>query len=126
MYAALERIALAEFSDIVTNVRYISRRAGVTLKLRLDIRDGTFVDVWLNPDSRRYSYHWEQRATRGRLHRHDNAPDHPFVATHPKHYHEGSENNVVASEIPDAPVEALRYLLSFVRDELSAIDRRRK
>jgi hypothetical protein len=121
MYDTLEHIALTEFADIVTGVRHISRRAGVTLKLRLDIRDGTFVDVRLNPLGTRYAYHWEQRAQRGQLHRHNNAPDHPHVTTHPKHFHNGSESNVKASHIPDAPADALRYFLNFVRDELAAL-----
>jgi len=121
MYATLERLALAEFADIVTGVRTLHRRAGAALKLRLDICDGTFADVWLNPTGTRYAYHWEQRAQRGCLHRHDNAPDHPHIATHPEHFHNGSESNVEISHIPDAPVEALRFFLSFVRSELAAL-----
>ncbi len=121
MYAALDHLALTEFADIVTGVRSMPRRARASLKLRLDIRDGTFVDVWLNPSRTRYAYHWEQRAKRGHLHQHDNAPDHPHIATHPKHFHNGSENNVEISHIPDAPVEALRFFLGFVRDELASL-----
>jgi hypothetical protein len=45
MYDALKDIALTEFADIVTGIRHIHRRAGTTLKLCLDIRDGTCVDV---------------------------------------------------------------------------------
>jgi hypothetical protein len=121
MYDGLAHIALTEFTDTVTAVRHIHRRAGTTLKLRLDIRDGTFVDVWLNPLGTRYAFHWEQRALRGCLHRHDNAPDHPHIATHPKHFHNGSESNVEASDIPDTPADALRYFLSFVQDELTVL-----
>lgn len=43
MYAALERIVLAEFADVVTGVRRIGRRADTILKLRLLIRDGAFM-----------------------------------------------------------------------------------
>ncbi|MCU0502125.1 MAG: hypothetical protein MUC51_10235 [Anaerolineae bacterium] len=49
MYAAVESIALAEFADVVTDVKRIGRRADAILKLRLLIRDGSFVDVWLSP-----------------------------------------------------------------------------
>ena len=121
MYATLEQIALTEFADVVTGSQHVGRRASVALKVRLYIRDGTFVDVWLNPQGTRYAYHWEQRAKRGRLHRHDNAPDHPEVATHPKHFHNGEESNVQESYIPDEPADALRYFLSFVRAELTAL-----
>jgi len=91
MYDVLEPIALSEFGDIVTSVQHLGRRTETTLKLRLNIRDGTYVDVWLSPDGRRYSYHWEQLAKRGLIHRHDNAPDHPKISTHPKHFHNGNE-----------------------------------
>jgi hypothetical protein len=88
------------------------------LKLRLHVRDGTFIDVWLSADQKRYAYHWEQRAKRGLLHRHDNAPDHPEIATHPKHFHKGAEDQVEESYIPDNPRAALREFLKFVVQQL--------
>lgn len=123
MYAIVERIALTEFADVVTAVNHIGRRANVVLKLRLLIRDGTFVDVWLSPTGTDYAYHWEQRAQRGLLHRHDNAPDHPHIPTHPKHFHNGDETTIEASFIPDDSAAAIRYFLSFVHNQLSADDR---
>lgn len=122
MYAALEQLARTEFGDVVTGVRHLGRRAGVTLKLRLLIRDGTLVDIWLSPAATQYAYHWEQRAQRGRIDRHDNAPDHPGISTHPKHFHHSAEETIEASYIPDIPEEALRYFLSFVRDRLAALN----
>src|SRR5688572_9305527 len=109
MYDVLEPIALNEFGDIVTRVQHLGRRTKTTLKLRLHIRNETYVDVWLSLDGRRYSYHWEQLAKRGLIHRHDNAPDHPQIPTHPKHFHNGSENQIEESHIPDEPTEALRF-----------------
>jgi hypothetical protein len=120
MYDSLEHIALDEFSDVVKASRQIGRRASIPLKLRLDIRDGTFVDIWLSPDGVKYAFHWEQRARRGLIHRHDNAPDHPHIATHPKHFHNGSEGHVEESYIPDNPSDALRYFLTFVRTQLQS------
>ncbi len=119
MYAVIERIALAEFADVVTGVRHIGRRANAILKLRLLILNGTYVDVWLSPTGADFAYHWEQRAQRGCLHRHDNAPDHPHITTYPKHFHNGDETTVEESFIPDAPAEAIRYFLSFVRQQLA-------
>ncbi len=119
MYAVIERIALTEFADVVTGVRHIGRRANTILKLRLLIRDSTFVDVWLSPTGADYAYHWEQRAQRGCLHRHDNAPDHPHIATYPKHFHNGNEAIVEESFIPDTPAAAIRYFLTFIRRQLA-------
>jgi len=119
MYDQMARIALTEFGDLIVQAEPIRRRASAPLKLRLHVRDGTFVDVWLSPDCRRYAYHWEQRAKRGLFHRHDNAPDHPHVATHPKHLHNGSESAIEESYIPDDPLAALRELLKFVHDKLA-------
>lgn len=119
MYDRLARIAHTEFDAIIVSSQTIGRRSGAPLKLRLHIRGGTFVDVWLAPDHQRYSYHWELRAQRGLLFRHDNAPDHPDVSTHPKHFHNGSEDAVEESRIPDDPPEALRYFLRFVAARLT-------
>ena len=118
MYDVLASIAKMEFGAIVTGWESVYRKAATPLKLRLTIRDGTFVDIWLSPDKERYSYHWEQRAARGLIHRHDNAPDHPEVVTCPKHFHDGQEENVQVSSIPDDVELAVREFLSFVRSRL--------
>jgi Family of unknown function (DUF6516) len=89
IYDDLAGIALAEFGDIVTGHQLFYRRATAPLKLRLFIRDGTTVDVWVDPTANRYSFHWEQSAVRGLIHRHDNAPDNPEISTFPKHFHDG-------------------------------------
>jgi hypothetical protein len=122
IYDDLRDIAQTEFSDVVQRIETIGRRAALPLKLRLHLRDETFVDVWLNPTATDYSYHWEHRAKRGLIHRHDNAPDHPHLSTHPKHFHNGSEDNVEPSSIPDNPAEALRTFLQFVRAKLIEYD----
>ncbi|MDI6769629.1 MAG: DUF6516 family protein [Anaerolineales bacterium] len=122
MYEELIRIAEREFGDVVTNCQLSHRRAAIPLKLRLEVRDGTYIYVWVNPSSERYSFHWEQRAVRGMIHRHDNAPDHMEISTFPKHFHNGSEDNVLPSTIPDEPQEALRDFLAFVRQKLSEIE----
>lgn len=121
MYDDLAEIALNEFGDIVKGRQLFYRRASTPLKLRLQIRDGTYLDVWLDLTGRRYAYHWEQRFVRGLIHRHDNAPDHPHVATFPKHFHEGREDNVLPSAISDDPPTALREFLSFVRGCLESL-----
>ncbi|MEW6220970.1 MAG: DUF6516 family protein [Thermodesulfobacteriota bacterium] len=118
MYAQLAELALAEHGDIIIRAEPRARRAGVPLKVRLFVIDGTMIDVWLSPDRKRYSYHWEQRARRGLLFRHDNAPDHPHLATFPRHFHDGSDAEVKESHLPNDPLLALREFLDFVRKKL--------
>ncbi len=119
MYDRLVNIALTEYSDVIARAQTLGRRSAIALKLRLFVRDGTFIDIWVSPDHTRYSYHWEQRAQRGLIHRHDNAPDHPEIETFPKHLHDGAESTVVSSDISDGPPTALRQILNFVRLRLS-------
>ena len=119
-YNRLATIALNEFADIVVNAQVFALPTGDPLKLRLDIVDGSLLDVFIST-SGRYSYHWERRLiTAGDIYRHDNAPHDVWrhVATFPKHYHAGNERTVVASHISDVPEEVLREFLSFVRRKL--------
>lgn len=118
----LAQIAQDEFGDVIVSTTLFTRRTNVPTKLRLQVRDGTFVDVWFNPDLTRYSLHWEQRAQRGLIYRHDNAPDHPSIPTYPKHFHDGNELTVAESNISSDPTEALRQFLAFVREKLNEWD----
>lgn len=119
-YNALRAIALREFDDVVVDAQVMFAPTGDPLKLRLDIADGSLLDVFLSV-SGRYAYHWERRLTSaGDLYRHDNAPHDTwrYVKTFPKHFHDGSERNVRASHISDVPEDALREFLAFVRRKL--------
>jgi hypothetical protein len=119
-YDALRTIALREFGDVVVDAQVMFAPTGDPLKLRLDIADGSLLDVFLSV-SGRYAYHWERRLTSvGDLYRHDNAPHDKwrYVKTFPKHFHDGSERNVRASHISDVPEDALREFLAFVRRKL--------
>jgi len=119
-YGALKTIALNEFGDVVVSAQIMSLPTGDPLKLRLDIADGSLLDVFISV-SGRYSYHWERRLIgKGDLYRHDNAPHNRwrYVATFPKHFHDGSDGNVVKSSINDDPEKAVREFLIFVRRKL--------
>lgn len=112
----LRDIVEHEFPDIIS-----STSLGEVNELRVFLVDGSFLDVWLSLRlNERYSYHWERRAVDGTIYRHDNAPHLKWrsVSTFPKHYHDGSEGNVVASHISDEPEQAVREFLQFVRDTL--------
>jgi hypothetical protein len=120
IYEALKTIALDEFGDVVISAQIMSLPTGDPLKLRLDIVDGSLLDVFISV-SGRYSYHWERRLIgKDDLYRHDNAPHNRWrhVATFPKHFHDGSENNVVESSISDDHEKAGREFLTFVRRKL--------
>jgi len=114
----LSEIAEIEFSDIVVE----AVRPDVN-ELRIMLSDGSFVDVWYSLKlSGRYSYHWERRAIDGTIYRHDNAPHKRWqvVESFPRHFHDGSETHVCESQLSEAPEEALREFLTFVRQEMKA------
>jgi hypothetical protein len=120
IYKALATIAHNEFADIVVHTQILSLPTGDPLKLRLSIADNSLLDVFISAGGR-YSYHWERRLiAAGEIFRHDNAPHDAwrYVTTFPKHFHNGSERNVVASHISDVPEDALREFLTFVRARL--------
>lgn len=117
-YSKLKYIAENEFKDIVNATTFIGGKASAPNKLRINFIDNSFLDVWLSVDGD-YSYHWEQRAQRGLIHRWDNAPDHPELQTFPKHFHNGSERNVTASELDEEYEKAIRAILRFVQRKLA-------
>ena len=116
IYKRLCEIALKEFGDIVVKGEIIRLPSGVPLKLRLYLLNDSFIDVWVSKE--KYSYHWQKGDL---VFRHDNAPHErwKYVKTFPKHFHDGSEENVVESDISDEPEEAVREFLTFVRRKLA-------
>ncbi|WP_202319186.1 toxin-antitoxin system TumE family protein [Archaeoglobus neptunius] len=80
----------------------------------------SFVDVWISERLSRYAYHWERRHIDGKVFRHDNIPHAKwkYVETFPKHFHNGSEGNVVESYISEKPEEAVKEFLTFVKEKL--------
>ncbi len=119
-YKSLRAIAQREFGDILVSVQTGSLPTGVPLNFRLDIVDGSLLDIFISV-SGRYSYHWERRSISANdFYRHDNAPHKKWesLATFPKHFHNGSESNVVESHISNSPEDAMREFLMFVRRKL--------
>jgi hypothetical protein len=119
IFHRIMEVVTSEYSDIAVDVQLRHTPSGAIERLRIFLVDETFLDIWLSP-SGKYSYHWEQRHVRGCIHRHDNAPHMKWkeVKTFPKHFHDGNENNVKESTIPDEPTAAASYFLSFVRDAM--------
>ncbi len=119
-YQKLERIARTEFSGIVKETRFVGGRSAQPNKLRVYFIDNSFLDVWLSDDND-YSYHWEQRAQRGLIHRWDNAPDHPEIESFPHHFHNGEESKVVKSNLYTDSERAFREVLGFIADKLKEL-----
>jgi len=114
----LREIAEVEFADIVAD-GYVPDLN----ELRIVLIEGSFIDVWFSLKLEgRYSYHWERRAIDGTIYRHDNAPHNRWqnVTTFPRHFHDGSESNVIESH--ENPEKGLREFLTFVRKHLNLKD----
>ena len=120
VFQRIIEVVTTEFSDIAVDVQLRYTPSGAIERLRIFLVDETFLDIWLSL-SGKYSYHWEQRHVRGCIHRHDNAPHQKWreVKSFPKHFHDGTEDNVKESLIPDEPTAATYYFLSFIRDSIS-------
>jgi hypothetical protein len=116
-YQVLEQIAKTEFSNIVKNTTLIGGKSAQPNQLRVLLIDGSFLDVWLSEEND-YSFHWEQRAVRGLIHRWDNAPDHPEIESFPHHFHDGKENNIISSQMDTDMKDAFKRVLGFVRAKL--------
>lgn len=114
--ARLVEIATVEFADIVDEAYTPDLN-----EMRIILTDRSFIDVWFSLKLKgRYSFHWERKAVDGTIYRHDNAPHRHWekVETFPKHFHDGREERVVASQISDTPEEALRQFLAFARSKI--------
>ncbi|MBU0567280.1 hypothetical protein KJ693_09635 [bacterium] len=120
LYNKLKVIAQSEYKDIVTSTKILGKRTIGSSKLRIFLKDQTYLDIWLSPGGK-YSYHWEQRAQRGTIYRHDNAPDFPHIKTHPQHIHDGDEKNICPSYIDTNPTIAIKQVLTVIRQKLEEI-----
>ncbi len=107
----LRRIAEVEFSAIVSFTEYLGS------KLRIQLRDGSFVDAHLSQTIQgRLAFHWERRHIDGTLFRIDNFPDVRWkeVETFPYHFHNGTENKVNASPYPKEVIPCFRAFMDEV------------
>lgn len=111
----LKRILDVEYSDIVKGSEIYHA------KLRAFIIDNSILDIWFSSIiAGRFSYHWERRHIDGTLYRHDNFPDPRWegISTFPKHFHNGSQNQVQESKISDDPFQAIREVMNFIKGRL--------
>lgn len=83
--------------------------------------DRSYIDIWLSRKiSGRYAYHWERRHVNGSIYRHDNRPHARLknMETFPRHFHNGSDENIEESRLSDDPIDAVKSFLEFVRRKL--------
>jgi len=114
-YRKIRTLILREFPDITDLVEQVYG------KVRVHLIDGSYLDIWLSQRiPGRFAYHWEHRHINGGIHRHDNRPHKQLesMKSFPKHFHNGSEENITESNIPDEPIEAVRLFLTFIRQML--------
>ena len=110
-YSELAKIAEDEFFDVVLYSQII---AG---KLRLHIVDGSYLDVWFSVKIKgRFAYHWERRMIDGSVYRYDNRPHENLkhMKSYPKHFHDGSDEEIKEGEFGEDPNEVLRAFLQLV------------
>lgn len=113
----IRHIAEIEFADIVVDAALLRE------KLRLFLRDGSFVDIWLSKRlADRFGFHWERRHLDGAMYRYDNFPDIAWVdiTTYPRHFHNGSQNAVEAAPFPAGVLVGFRSFMVFVRQQIES------
>jgi len=111
----LAKLAEEGFPDIVVSTEMLYG------KLRLHLSDGSHIDVWLSRRlPGRYAYHWERRHIDGTIYRHDNRPHVHLrdMRTYPRHFHNGTDERVEESHLPDDHMQAIRSFLEFARNTL--------
>lgn len=111
----LRRIAEVEFTSIVDQTSLLGT------KLRILLRDTSYVDVWVSRKLQgRFGFLWERRHLDGQVFRYDNFPDVQWasVPTFPYHFHDGTQNNVVASPFPTSLEDGFRAFMTFVQQRI--------
>lgn len=118
-YQNLLTLAKQEFSSLIQGTQFIDGTFSAPRKARITFHDHSCLDIWLSLEDD-YAYHWEHRAQDGGVHRWDNAPHYPQIQTYPHHIHDGSENKVTESNLPQENAEAaLRYILKFIETQFA-------
>jgi hypothetical protein len=115
LYKKLLNIAVSEFGTVIEAGEILYTQGNVPGKLRLYLCDCSYIDIYYSMKGK-YSYHWNNRLVSNKIYRHDNAPHQKWknISTFPKHFHNGSEDIVVQSNISENPEIALREFLVFV------------
>ena len=127
LYKNLLEISIKEFKNLVESGEILYSQSNEPWKLRIFLCDGSFIDIHYSINNN-YSYHWDRQLVDKKIYRHDNAPHSRWrtIKSFPKHFHNGSEDNVVESDISDDPEIALKEFLNFVEKEIKRGDQKVK
>lgn len=116
-FSLLKTIIETEFSDIVVQVNVTQLN-----EIRVILRDNSFIEIWYSLQlHNRFSLHWERKFIDKTIYRHDNIPHKKwhYVKTFPKHFHNGTEENVTESYISENIEDSAMEFLKFVRRKLN-------
>lgn len=111
----LARIAEIEFASIVVDSAIIGE------KLRVFLKDSSVIDVWVSRTlQNRFGFHWERRHLDGTIYRYDNFPDVAwiFAETYPRHFHNGSQQEVESAPFSADLEQGFREFLHFVAQKM--------
>lgn len=112
-FEELQFIVKDQFLDIVVDIIKPSPD-----KLRLILRDKSFIDIRLSQTIRnRFDFHWERRHIDKTVYRYDNFPDARFkqIKTFPYHLHLKTEDKVTAITFRKTLPGAFTDFMSFAR-----------
>lgn len=113
---AVRRVAEVEFADIVKTTVMNEH------KLRIILNQRGFVDANISRALEgKFGFHWECMDVQGTIFRYDNFPDKKWrrVSTYPFHFHDGSQQSVMASPFPHTVIEGFRAFMEFIRTKLT-------
>ncbi len=111
----LKRIAQIEFGAIVKSVHELD------YKLKIILIDNSFIDVHLSRSlPGKFGFHWECMKPGDMFYRYDNFPDRNFrsISTFPYHFHNGSQQLVIAAPFPLDIIDGFRGFLEFVKKKI--------
>lgn len=116
-YQQFGRMAEVEFGDIVVATDDLGH------KLRIYLRDHTFIDFYLSDKlkSYRFAIHWERRHQDKTFYRLDNTPDQNWqkIPEFPIHFHSEKYSKVISPPFKAKTIkEWLRNFLKWSRDKL--------
>jgi hypothetical protein len=112
----LKSIIEDSFLDIVIEILEPSPE-----KLRLILRDGSFIDIRVSQKIKnRFDFHWERRHIDKTIYRYDNFPNTCFrsIETFPYHFHVKREGRVEKSPFRKKLPGALIDFMEFVRKKM--------
>jgi len=112
------------YREIVVDIRVKEISKGrMCGALRVDLVDGSFIDIWISLKSNRYSIHWDRHHIDGTIYRWNNAYHeiHRYIPTFLHHFHNGRDNMVKPYHYPGSIEMMVNEILEYVRKKIKAV-----